>query len=117
MCRFLSLVFVFSICLLMMYSSSDSLVCAMQEVCSFDVICDDYNSQIVKIENVDCVDVVEGLNVEVVRFFYSGESLIIEGYTSLFNDYKIINNRKVNIQISVNDNVCLVGYPLIKSSF
>lgn len=117
MYKFLSLIFIFSMCFLMMYSGTDSLVCVMGDVCSCIVISDNYNSQVVKFGKVDFEYVNKCLNVEIVRKFYVGNNLIIEGYTSLLKKYKIINNRKINIQISVSGDECLIGYPLIKSSF
>ncbi|MBE5757704.1 MAG: hypothetical protein E7345_02075 [Clostridiales bacterium] len=81
-------------------------------------------------ENVSCIgeneyeflslylnDFLDKSNAEIVNDFYLEDRRILECYSSEISDYVIIDNNRVNIQISVYDNVCEVGIPLIKNSF
>ena len=62
-------------------------------------------------EFVDLIDMV------VFEEFELEGRKILEGYSAIFNEYIVINNKKINVQISVCDNQFLVGLPLIKNSF
>jgi len=57
------------------------------------------------------------LNLEIRSISDVSDSLIVEGYISELNNYVIIDNYKVNIQISVVGDSILIGYPLIYGSF
>lgn len=65
--------------------------------------------------NVD--ELLNKLDVKVVSKFKVSERLIIEGYTTKIANYIVIDGRKINVQISVSDDVALVGSPLIDGSF
>ena len=60
---------------------------------------------------------VDKLNLQNCNKFFIEDRYIIEGYSSHINNYIVMNNRKINIQISVSNGVCLIGSPVIKKSF
>ena len=62
-------------------------------------------------------EVVNSLNMEVVNKIDTGNGFVVEGYVSVLNKYIDSNYNKINIQMSVYDDVVVVGYPLIKNSF
>ena len=45
------------------------------------------------------------------------DRVIIEGYTNKIKSYFVLNNLKVNIQISIFNGEAIVGSPLIDNSF
>ena len=75
---------------------------------------DDY---LVKIDGCNYEEIVKLLNVEVHDCSEIADRVIIEGYTSRFKKYCIVDGLKTNIQMSVNGDEVLIGYPLIKGSF
>ena len=81
------------------------------------ILDNDDMSQVIKINLEDYEDLISKLDVFVVSKNVLDDRIIIEGYTNKLKNFNVINNNKINIQISLFDNVCLVGYPLIKNSF
>lgn len=70
----------------------------------------------VKIQCDNIEEFLSNIGVETVsRKLIAGRE-IIEGYCSSLDNYIINNGRKINLQISLSDEV-LIGYPLIKNSF
>lgn len=65
----------------------------------------------------DYLKTLDDLNICIVNKFCIDDRLIIEGYSNLIKDYVVINNQKVNVQISIADDIVLLGVPLIKNSF
>ena len=43
--------------------------------------------------------------------------LIIDGYSNKLKKHIVVDDLKINMQISISDNECVVGYPVIKNSF
>ena len=72
----------------------------------------DYN---VSCDQVDSI--IKNLNALVVNKKEVSDRVVIEAYSPLINDYVIVNNIKINIQISIADENCILGIPLIKNSF
>ena len=65
-----------------------------------------------------CLDeIIDSLNLEIYLMKEISDRIIIEGYSNKLNDFIIVNNMKVNIQISVDDERIILGYPLIDTSF
>lgn len=57
------------------------------------------------------------LNVVIINKRLIEDRLIIEGYSSEIGDSVMVNGVRVNIQVSVCDDKCILGIPLIKNSF
>lgn len=81
-------------------------------------LCDDEGDfQVVEISNEKIDQLISDINLQIINRFEIEDRIIIEGYTDVLKDYTLINNIKINIQISIGEDFCLVGYPLIKNSF
>lgn len=46
-----------------------------------------------------------------------GDIVVWTGYTSSYKDYRIVNGKKVNIQLAFTKDEVIVGYPLILTGF
>ena len=118
--RFFSIIVVVAMMVLFVdfYSSKSSLIYCLNridfETCVIENNCD---SQVIKIDKNNCKKLLKNLSVEINKKYELGNRIIIEGYTNKLNDYILINNIKTNLQISIFEDDCLVGYPLIKNSF
>ena len=55
--------------------------------------------------------------MEVNSTYEVSDRLIIEGYTHRLKNYIVIDGRKTNIQMSICEDVILIGSPLINQSF
>lgn len=75
------------------------------------------DAQVIEFVGVDYEDLLRELNVQIINKNNISDRLIIEGYSNLLSEYCVINDRKVNIQISVCDNKVILGYPFISGSF
>lgn len=72
------------------------------------------------IEIVDKIDyrrIINELNIEISNIDEVSDRIIIEGYTNKVNNYILINNKKINIQMSVSSDKIIIGSPLIYNSF
>ena len=119
MYRFIS---VFFMCvMIVLYGSTTSknnlITFAKSVASSVVVLSDDNDSRLVSILDEDLELFVDKLNLQNYSEFYIEDRLIIEGYSSMIDDHIVINNNKINIQISVSDGACLIGSPMIKNSF
>ena len=118
MCRFLSVFFVSAVVFLYVFSFNNTLsFFAKTNIKNVVVLCDEKDEQLVSISEEDLDAFLSKLNLQNRKEFYIEDRLIIEGYSSKFNNYIIFNNIKTNIQISINNGVCLIGSPIIKNSF
>ena len=78
----------------------------------------DFNSYwVVRVDSDHIDSIMTSLNFEKSSVLEINGRKIIEGYSNMFSNYIVSDNRKINIQISINDNFSLIGYPLIKNSF
>lgn len=73
------------------------------------------NIMFFKIDELD--NIINSLGLEIHSKNYVSDRLIIEGYSQKLSNYVVVNNLKTNIQISVDGEKIIVGYPLIKDSF
>lgn len=62
-------------------------------------------------------DVSRALNLFVYSDKILSDRRVLEGYSNKLNSYIVIDGRKVNIQLSIYDDLIVVGYPLIFNSF
>ena len=119
MIRFVSVVFALflMVCLCFGYQK-DTLVLYAKNVDDEVEIIDSFNDyELIKINREKLEKFINRLSLNIISKNTISDSLIIEGYTAKLNNYVVSNNTKINVQISIVDNVCLVGYPLIKKSF
>ena len=75
-----------------------------------DCVCVSLNSK-------DLLSLIDVLSIEIVDSFFVEDRFVLEGYSSNLKKSVCVNYRKINIQIMVCGDMCLVGYPLIKNSF
>ena len=73
--------------------------------------------QVVVFEEKNLDKFVSRLGLEIICKKCIEDRFVIEAYTNKLAKHMLIKNRKVNIQISIFDGKCIVGYPLIKNSF
>ena len=73
--------------------------------------------QIILFEEDFLDEILSVLCLDNLSKFYIEDRVIIEGYTNEFKDYNVINGRKINVQISISEGECIMGYPLIENSF
>lgn len=118
MCRFVSLFFICCFVVLCICCNSKTLITIANSATSnVVVLVNEKDSQLVSIIEEDLDQFLNKINLQNCNKFFIEDRLIIEGYSSKINDYIVINNNKINIQISVCDNRCLIGSPVIKNSF
>lgn len=77
----------------------------------------DNNCQMYVIKSEDYISVIEKLNLSISKFKNVSDRLIIEGYSDKISNHVVIDNKKVNIQISISDGKIILGSPLISGSF
>lgn len=86
------------------------------------IVCADINynvldNNIIEISNDEVEIFLEKMNVQILNKFEVSDRLIIEGYTNKIANYVLVNNCKINIQLSIADNMVIIGSPLINGSF
>ena len=69
------------------------------------------------IKNTDVEKIIKSLNMLVFSEEKMGNKRIIYGYTPKYCESKIINNKKINVQMVVDQNKSIVGFPLILGGF
>lgn len=77
----------------------------------------DNNCQMFVIKSDDYVNVIEKLNLSISKFKNVSGRLIIEGYSDKISNHVVIDNKKVNVQMSISDGKIILGSPLISGSF
>lgn len=116
--KYLSIILILLSVFLVNFHKNSSLISVASKVCNnYEIIDDNFNGQIVKVDNENLQKIMDELCVEIISKNYVCGRDIIEGYSNVLNDYIVINGRKTNIQISIIDNYILVGYPLINNYF
>ena len=118
MVRYIGVFFVVIIAALYCFGINNMLVVyAKKNLNSVIVLSDKKGEELISIaeENLDVF--LSKLNLQNCNKFYIEDRLVIEGYSSKFNNYILINNKKINVQISLCDGMCLIGSPIIKKSF
>lgn len=74
-------------------------------------------SEVIEMSMADYDKLIKVLDLEIVSSKDISGRTIVEGYSSKLKDNVVIDNRKVNIQMSIFDNKIIIGYPLISGSF
>ena len=98
--------------------NSKSLISVAESSCfSFDIVDLSLDNQVIKIDKKEYGNLMSRLHIEEINVFYIEDRLIVEGYSNMLNNFILIDNMRINIQVSISEDVCLVGYPLIKNSF
>ena len=69
--------------------------------------------------NIEVITAIKTLKAKLKFTEYLTEQnlTLIYCYTSLIPTYKYVKSHKINLQISVNDNYTIIGWPLIYGSF
>lgn len=62
-------------------------------------------------------DFLDKIDINILSKKCLEDRTIIEGYTDKIVGYKVINNCKVNLQISISEDCVILGSPLITGSF
>jgi len=75
------------------------------------------SSQEIVTTTSDFSDVSKALNLCIYSDYVLSDRRVIEGYSNKLNSYIVIDGKKVNIQLSIYDDLIVVGYPLIFNSF
>lgn len=118
MSKFISAIIILSMCFLSLGFCTKNLeFYVAKNINDYTILNSNKNASTIKVNDSDYDILLKQLSIEKVNEFIAGDSFIIEGYTSLLPKFKVLNGRKVNIQISVNSNYYIVGYPLINGSF
>lgn len=115
--KWLSILLIMCISILSYFYSQNSLMSVVANVCMDFEIVEENETQVLKLDSVNYEKIIDVLDLEIVNIDTISNRTIIEGYSSKLSDYRVINNRKINIQISCFDNQLIVGYPLIINSF
>lgn len=116
--RWLGLFVVFVMSFLYCFTSSNLMFGSLSRgVDCIEILSDLDNEKLLKINGCLVDDFVEFLDLQNYSEFIIEDRVVIEGYSNKLNNYIVTNNKKINIQISVSQDCCLVGYPLIKNSF
>jgi len=70
-------------------------------------------------ENLEVGSAIKTLKAKIkfTEYINSQNLTIIYAYSKLIPKYKIINNIKINLQISTCDNYSVIGWPVIYGSF
>lgn len=116
--RFLALIIIaiLFVCVFFLDKTNLNLIIQNSGVCVDKfVVCG--NSQVLELKSLDYSKVKNILNLEIVESNEIAGRTIIEGYSNKLKNYFVVNNRKVNIQISICDDKMTIGYPLIAGSF
>lgn len=82
-----------------------------------DSFCNEGDSEIAYLDAGQVDNLLDSLNVEIHSKKDIAGRTIIEGYSQKLEKFIISNNLKTNIQIAIEDNEAIVGYPLISASF
>ena len=118
--RIYSLIVLFVVFLLSLFSleyKNNLISCSSEFLNDFEILCDDNEFQVIELCESDYEQIISNLKLEIVNKSVIEDRLIIEGYTNKIKNHIVLNGRKINIQISLSEDKCLIGSPLIKNSF
>lgn len=79
---------------------------------------DKLSGESVKLKNFEPSEAIKKLKARVVytEYLESGTT-VIYAYTNLISKKVKVKDENVNVQIAINDEFCIVGWPLIMGSF
>lgn len=115
MVRYLTCVAMFFIGILSVFGSEKDLIFYAKNCGEITLI--NYDENLVLNVDGDYTEFIKIMGVVVDKKFELEDRIIVEGYTPKLNDFVIVDNKKINIQLSINNDGFIVGYPLIKNSF
>ena len=116
--RILTLSFLSILIFLILYFNCDS-IDFLSRFDSLDIVSIDCfeNSYTATLENVDYWKLIDLFDVDIYKSSEISGRLVMEGYSSMLKNYCVVDGLKTNMQISVCDDIVVIGYPLIKGSF
>ena len=112
--KYLCLVLIISLFILGCFSLEREMVSCVSG-CNIDYEMIDDNT--IKIHENNLQNFIKKLDISILRISDISDRKIMEGYTSKFDNYFIIDDLKINVQISIADGVAIIGSPLIFGSF
>ena len=112
--KYLSLLFVIVVALLTYFSYEKEY---SNQVINFTKRHNTVYSDVLKMDDGLVDDFIREFDVNVLSKTVLEDRVIIEGYTKKIKSYFVLNNLKVNIQISIFNGEAIVGSPLIDNSF
>jgi len=95
---------------------NQTLISFIPEVAEVLVYDKDDNGEVVTVR-CSLSDVLECNNISDIKFIELEDRLVVEGYCDSLSKFVVNDGRKMNVQMSVFDDVIVIGYPLIKKSF
>src|SRR5574344_184140 len=75
--------------------------------CEFD---NNSNNEILVFDKKYLDEIIDSLNLEIYLMKEISDRIVSEGYTNKLNDVVIVNNMKVNIQMSIDEEKIILGY-------
>lgn len=116
--RVVSILIFIAMFVLLVCDNSKNFIDAVSANCKdFEIVELDGDSSIVLLSLSDWEKLKNDLAVEFVYVNNIADRQVIECYSSRINGGVVINGKKVNLQVAINDDKCLIGCPLIKNSF
>lgn len=113
--RYFAILFCVCTLLLIVFSGRDITLLGMIKNANIDASFESDN--LAKIDIDDLCSLLSSLDVEIVSKNKVEDRIIIEGYSPKINNGILVNGFKINLQLSISDNVVIVGSPLIYGSF
>ena len=117
--RFLSITFVCFLFCIYSFSFNDNKFFSYIKIIdnNYNLVENDCNYKVISI-NCDYIEKVKDVfDLVVLNSEKVSGRLIIDGYSNKLKKYIVVDGLKINVQISISDNECIVGYPVIKNSF
>ena len=72
----------------------------------------------VKVKNLEVASAIKTLNAKVVSTEQLEDgTVVIYAHTRLISNKVLLNNKNVNLQIAIKDDLCVIGWPLILGSY
>lgn len=85
---------------------------------AFNKICKlNYGETICFCENLNEQEIFNNLQAKIISKNCISSSVIYLIYTQKLQDFVIVKGKRVNLQVSKNNNKVIVGYPLIQGCF
>lgn len=112
--RYFAIIFIIFLTILIFLSNERSFE---KYVYSINVSGEFLNDSTYKIFSENGDEILDKIDINILSKRCLDGRVIIEGYTSKIVGYKVINNCKVNLQISVSNDCVILGSPLITGSF
>lgn len=117
--RWICLILILFISVLFCFTSEGCrfFVYAHETFCNVEVLIDKFDEKLIKVNNLNIDDFIDCISLQNCKKFVIEDRVVIEGYSNKINNYIVLNDNKINIQISIFSDYCLIGCPLINIAF